>query len=128
MTFRKMGIFENLKDLITKGPRGMVNERIKEGLSGADSLANLDRSDLEAMRKYVADQNAQVKSVLGRYGVDYMSAANQSHLEKLQNQAIDKQAAFYQMLQQHQAANNTVGVEPESSIPPDSESQVKEPS
>ena len=117
MASPKMGIFDNLKDLVTKGPKGMVNERMKESLSMSDELSKLDRSDPEAMRRYTAERNAQVNSVLGsRFGKNFISPENQTHIEQLQNQAIDNQAAFYRMLKEQQAAKGETGASTPSKL------------
>ena len=104
MAFPKMSLMQNLKDLVTKGPNGLVNERMKEHLASGDELMDLDRSDPEAMRRYMAKKNAEINSTLGsRFGKNAISDENRDHIERLQNQAIDNQAAMYKMLKEHKA-------------------------
>ncbi len=115
MAIPKMGLFQNLKDLVTKGPSGMVNERMKESLEDGNELMNLDRSDPEAMRAYMARKNASIDGVLGSlFGKNPISEKNRAGIEQLQNQAIENQAAIYQMLQERKAAKDAGGAEPTS--------------
>ena len=102
MAFPKMGFLENMKDLITKGPAGMVNERMKEGLAQADELNKLDRSDPVAMKAYMARQNAAIGAELNRHFVtrNVVSDENMAHIEQLQNKAMEDQAEMYQMLKE----------------------------
>jgi hypothetical protein len=119
MAFPKMSLIQNLKDLVTKGPQGMVNERMKEHLASADELMKLDRSDPEAMRRYTAEQNAQIHQQLSsHFGKDFISPENQANIERIQNQAIENQAAMYQMLNQHKAAQAAKAGAPEDQSPP----------
>lgn len=103
MAFPKMGFLDNLKDLVTKGAAGMTNERMKEGLAMADEMNKLDRSDPEAMKAYMARQNAGVYNELNKHRMtrNVISPENQAHIEQLQNQAMANQAEFYQMMKEH---------------------------
>lgn len=103
MPFPKMGFLDNLKDLVTKGPAGMVNERMKEGLAMADEMNKLDRSDPEAMKAYMAKQSAAVYGELNKHFVtrNVVSDENKAHIEQLQNKAMQDQAELYQMMKEH---------------------------
>ena len=103
MPFPKMGFLDNLKDLVTKGPAGMANERIKESLAMADEMNRIDRSDPEAMKAYMAQRNAAVYGELNKHFVtrNVISDQNKAHIEQLQNKAMQDQAEFYQMMKEH---------------------------
>jgi uncharacterized protein YkwD len=105
MVIPKMSFMQNLKDLVTKGSQGMVNERLKEHYASADEVMKLDRSDPEAMRRYTAEQNAKIQQQLdSNFGKNFISPENQANMERIQAQAIENQATMYQMLNQHKAS------------------------
>jgi hypothetical protein len=105
MAFPKISLMQNLKDLVTKGPQGLVNERMKEHLASADQMMKLDRSDPEAMRRYMAQQNAEIEDRLGgHFGKNLISPGNRAGIERIQNEALENQAALYKMLGDHKAA------------------------
>lgn len=101
MPFPKMSVFQNMKDLILKGPSGLVNARMSEHQASMDEMMNLDRSDPEAMRQYTAKKNAEINSTLGSSFVKVLiSEKNMAHIESIQNQAINDQAEFHTMLKE----------------------------
>ncbi|WP_419804519.1 hypothetical protein [Terriglobus sp.] len=120
MAFPKMGLLSNLKDLVTKGPTGMANERMKESLAMADEMNRLDRSDPEAMKAYMAKRNVAAYGELNKHFVtrNVVSDENKAHIEQLQNKAMEDQAEFYQMMKEHREkkAREAVG----STAPPSS--------
>ena len=125
MSFPKMSLMQNLKDLVTKGPTGLVNERMKEHLASGDEVANLDRSDPEAMRKYMATKNAEINSTLNsRLGKGFISDENRAHIERLQTQAIDNQAEIYAMLKQHKAGQTAPVDDPTAHRPDQTDPQI----
>ncbi len=111
MAFPKMGFLENMKDLITKGPAGMVNERMKEGLALADEYQKLDRSDPEAMKAFTARQNAGVTAELNKHFVtrNVVSDEHMAHIQQIQNKALEDQAEMYQMLKERREAKAAAG-------------------
>lgn len=116
MAFPKMSLMQNLKDLVTKGPQGLVNERMKEHLAAGDELMKLDRSDPEAMQRYLAAQNEGVDKVLkGRFGKNFLSDENRSGVARLQQQAMENQAAMWKMLQEKKPAPEVTPEEPPAS-------------
>jgi hypothetical protein len=99
-----MSLLQNLKDLATKGPKGLVDERMKEHLASADEMMKLDRSDPEAMRRYTAEQNAHIEKTLsGASGKNMISDENRAGIERIQNEAIDNQAVMWKMMQEYKA-------------------------
>ncbi len=119
MAFPKMGFLENMKDLITKGPAGMVNERMKEGLALADEYQKLDRSDPEAMKAFTARQNAGVTAELNKHFVtrNVVSDEHMAHIQQIQNKALEDQAEMYQMLKERREAKAAAGEPAASSTP-----------
>ena len=109
--FSEDGVLENLKDLVTKGPAGMANERIKESLAHVDEFNKLDRSDPEAMKRYMAQQNAQVQAQLNSHFMtrNVVSGENMAHLQQLQNNALEDSTAMRQMLNEHKAKQAATG-------------------
>ena len=116
MAFPKMGFLDNLKDLVTKGPASMMNERMKESLAHMDEFNKLDRSDPEAMKAYMAQQNAHMLEQLNSNFAtrNVVSSENMAHIEQIQNKAMEDSAAMYQMLNEHKVKRAVTGGVPAS--------------
>ena len=122
MSFPKMGFLDNLKDLITKGPAGMVNERMKEGLATAEQYNKLDRSDPEAMKAFTAQANASVYGELNKHSVtrNVISDENMAHIAQIQNKALEDQAEMYAMLKERREQKAAAAAEAAGQVPPPS--------
>lgn len=75
-----------------------IETRMQDALAQQEKLKNLDRSDPEAVRRHVEENNARISASMPGWMKKAVPPGTLENVAKMQEQAIQNQAEIYRKL------------------------------
>ena len=95
-----MGLFDNLKTLVTKGPSGLVQNHMQDNLDWNERYNKADKTDPAVMSALMEEQRLKMNATMDKFGVGKMMPDSiRQQFDNIYNNAGQNSAAMHQVLE-----------------------------
>ena len=111
-----MGLFDNLKTLVTKGPSGLVQNQMQDSMDWNERYSKADKTDPAVMSALMEEQRLKMNATMDRFGMGKMMPEGmRKQFDNIYNNAGQNSAAMHQVLEaqkQKMAADEAANTPP----------------